>query len=168
MARTCAQNGTEKDSQEGLKIESSRQKETGKAKKWPWEKLLRETLKSWNWHGEGPREKQKRDIHGENGVDALSLMDRRNERRRRRNCHLKDSHWRHYNKEGKRVEGKENSKNEMVERDEESFIWQFNRQQNLRFLRSYLMLHAPMEDNWRQDQTCNLQLAGITLIRIAM
>ena len=32
MARTCAQNGTEKDSQEGLKMESPRQKETGKAK----------------------------------------------------------------------------------------------------------------------------------------
>ena len=32
MARTCAQNGTEKDSQEGLQIKSSRQKETGKAK----------------------------------------------------------------------------------------------------------------------------------------
>ena len=32
MARTCAQNGTEKDSQEGLKMEYSRQKETGKAK----------------------------------------------------------------------------------------------------------------------------------------
>ncbi len=32
MARTCAQNVTEKDSQEGLKMESSRQKETGKAK----------------------------------------------------------------------------------------------------------------------------------------
>ncbi len=29
--RTCTQNGTEKDSQEGLKMESSRQKETGKA-----------------------------------------------------------------------------------------------------------------------------------------
>ncbi len=35
MARTCAQNGTEKDSQEGLKMESSRQKETGKAKNDP-------------------------------------------------------------------------------------------------------------------------------------
>ena len=32
MARTCAQNGTEKGFLEGLKIESSRQKETGKAK----------------------------------------------------------------------------------------------------------------------------------------
>ena len=35
MARTCAQNGKEKDSQEGLKMESSRQKETGKAKNDP-------------------------------------------------------------------------------------------------------------------------------------
>ena len=32
MARTCAQNGTEKDSQEERKMESFRQKETGKAK----------------------------------------------------------------------------------------------------------------------------------------
>ena len=30
MARTPSQNGTEKDSKEGLKMESSRQKETGK------------------------------------------------------------------------------------------------------------------------------------------
>ncbi len=35
MARTCAQNGTENDSQEGLKMESSRQKETGMAKNDP-------------------------------------------------------------------------------------------------------------------------------------
>ncbi len=35
VARTCDQNGTEKDSQEGLKMESSRQKETGKAKNDP-------------------------------------------------------------------------------------------------------------------------------------
>ena len=35
VARTCAQNGTEKDSQEGLKMKSSRQKETGKAKNDP-------------------------------------------------------------------------------------------------------------------------------------
>ena len=33
--RTCAQNETEKDSQEGLKMESSRQKETGEAKNDP-------------------------------------------------------------------------------------------------------------------------------------
>ncbi len=43
MVRTCAQNGTEKDSQEGLKMESSRQKETGKAKNDPEKKPLRET-----------------------------------------------------------------------------------------------------------------------------
>ena len=43
MSRTCAQNGTEKDSQERLKMESSRQKETGKAKNDPEEKPLRET-----------------------------------------------------------------------------------------------------------------------------
>ena len=35
VARTYAQNGTDKDSQEGLKMESSRQKETGKAKNDP-------------------------------------------------------------------------------------------------------------------------------------
>ncbi len=34
-ARTGDQNGTEKDSQEGLKMESSRQKEKGKAKNDP-------------------------------------------------------------------------------------------------------------------------------------
>ena len=48
MAKTCAQNGTEKDSQEGLKMESSKQKETGKAKNDPEKKTLRETLKRWN------------------------------------------------------------------------------------------------------------------------
>ncbi len=35
VARTRAQNGTEKDSQEGLKMESSRQKEKGEAKNDP-------------------------------------------------------------------------------------------------------------------------------------
>ena len=35
VASTRAQNGTEKDSQEGLKMEFSRQKETGKAKNDP-------------------------------------------------------------------------------------------------------------------------------------
>ncbi len=39
-------------------------------------------LKRWNWHGERPREKQKRDIHGGKGVAALSWMDRRNQRKR--------------------------------------------------------------------------------------
>ena len=48
MARTCAQNGTEKDSQEGLKMESSRQNETRKAENDPEKKHLRETLKRWN------------------------------------------------------------------------------------------------------------------------
>ena len=32
MARTCVQDETENDSQSGLKMESSRQKETGKTK----------------------------------------------------------------------------------------------------------------------------------------
>ena len=32
MARTCAQNGIEKDSQEGLKMESSRQRKQGRLK----------------------------------------------------------------------------------------------------------------------------------------
>ncbi len=35
VARICAQNGTQKESQEGLKMESSRQKETGEAKNDP-------------------------------------------------------------------------------------------------------------------------------------
>ena len=35
VARTHAQNGTEKDSQERLKMESSMEKETGKAKNDP-------------------------------------------------------------------------------------------------------------------------------------
>ena len=35
MARTCAQNGTEKDSKEGLKMESSRLNETGLSKNDP-------------------------------------------------------------------------------------------------------------------------------------
>ena len=40
MSRTRAQNGTEKDSQEGLKMEFSRQKETGEAKYDPEKNLL--------------------------------------------------------------------------------------------------------------------------------
>ena len=47
MARTRAKNGTEKDSQEGHKMESSGQKETGKAKN-DREKSLKETLRRWN------------------------------------------------------------------------------------------------------------------------
>ena len=47
--------------------------------KWPWEK----SFKRCNWYGERPRGEQKRDIHGEKGVAALSLMDRCNQRRRR-------------------------------------------------------------------------------------
>ncbi len=38
--------------------------------------------KRCNWHGERPREKQKREIHGGKGVAALSWMDRHNQRRR--------------------------------------------------------------------------------------
>ncbi len=48
MTRTRAQNGTKKDSKEGLKMESSRQKKTGKAKNDPEKKPWRETLKRWN------------------------------------------------------------------------------------------------------------------------
>ena len=57
MARTCAQNGTEKDSQEGLKIESSRQKETQKGKNDP-EKNLCGRLKTDMGNG---RERSKRE-----------------------------------------------------------------------------------------------------------
>ncbi len=56
--------------------------ETGKAKNDPEKNLLGRLLKRWNWHGERPREKQKRENHGEKGVSALSLMDRCKERRR--------------------------------------------------------------------------------------
>ena len=47
LARTCAQNRTDKDYREGLKMESSRQKETGKAKNDP-EKTFEEDLKKMN------------------------------------------------------------------------------------------------------------------------
>ena len=50
MARTCAQNGTEKDSQEGLKMESARQKETGKAKmtlRKTYEKIIKKMEITW-------------------------------------------------------------------------------------------------------------------------
>ena len=40
-------------------MESSRQEGNREGQKWPWEKPLRETLKTWNWHGEQPRGKQK-------------------------------------------------------------------------------------------------------------
>ncbi len=45
MARTCTQNGIEKDFQEGLKMESFRQKETGKAKNDP-EKIFEGDFKN--------------------------------------------------------------------------------------------------------------------------
>ncbi len=44
-------------------------------------KLISKLLKRWNWHGERPREKQMRDIHGGKGEAVLSWMDRRNQRR---------------------------------------------------------------------------------------
>ncbi len=43
IAWTCAQNGTENDSQEGLKMEFSRQKESENAKNDPEKKPLKET-----------------------------------------------------------------------------------------------------------------------------
>ena len=60
MARTSAQNKTEKDPQEGLKMESSRQKETGKAKNDP-EKTFGGDLKKMEltW-GTAEREAKKR------------------------------------------------------------------------------------------------------------
>ena len=39
-------------------------------------KTFEEDLKKMNCHGEQPREKQKREIHGEKRVAALSLIDR--------------------------------------------------------------------------------------------
>ena len=59
MARTRAQNGIEKDSQEGIKMESSRQKETGKAKNDP-EKNLEGDFKKMKLMGNG-RERSKRE-----------------------------------------------------------------------------------------------------------
>ncbi len=56
MARTRAQNGTEKYSQEGPKMESSRQNETGKAKNDP-EKTFEGDLKTDMGNG---RERSKR------------------------------------------------------------------------------------------------------------
>ncbi len=78
MARARLQNGTEKDSHEGLRIESSKQRETGEIKNDP-EKNL------WGWlkndgtdmGNSGERSKSKK------WVAALSLTDRHNERRRR-------------------------------------------------------------------------------------
>ena len=75
VARKRVQNGIEKDSQEGLKMESSRQKETGKAKMTP-KKTLRETKKELTW-GTSERD-QKREFHG---VAALSSMYRSKQRR---------------------------------------------------------------------------------------
>ncbi len=60
MAKTCAQNGTEKDSQEGLKMESSRQKETGKAKYDPEKNLLGRLKNDGTDKGNG-RERSKRE-----------------------------------------------------------------------------------------------------------
>ncbi len=73
MARTCAQNGTEKDSQEG-------QKETGKAKNDP-EKNLWGDLKKMEltW---GTAEREAKERHGGKGVAALIWIDRINQRRR--------------------------------------------------------------------------------------
>ncbi len=67
MARTCAQNGTEKDSQEGLKMESSRQKETGKTKM-----TLRKTFEVDLKRMELTWGTAERDVHGGKGVAALS------------------------------------------------------------------------------------------------
>ncbi len=64
MARKSAQNNTEKDNQEGIKMEYSRQKETVKEKK-DTEKNLKTSL----------------EIHVEKEIAALSLMDNRNKRR---------------------------------------------------------------------------------------
>ncbi len=62
MARTCAQNGTEKDSQEGLKIESSRQKKTGKAINDPEKKTFEGDFKKieLTW---GAAEREAKELH---------------------------------------------------------------------------------------------------------
>ncbi len=83
MARTCAQNGTEKDSQEGLKMESSGERKQGEPKT-----TLRKTFevnfkKMELTRGTAERKRQKSELYGEKGVTALSLMDRSKEKRRK-------------------------------------------------------------------------------------
>ena len=80
MARTCAQNGTEKDSQEGLKMESSRQKETGKTKN-DSRKTFEEDLKKMELTWRTAESEAKDRISCEKGMAALSLMNRGNKRR---------------------------------------------------------------------------------------
>ncbi len=62
MVSTCPQSGTEKDSKEGLKMESFRQRKHGRLKM-----TLRKTfegLKKMELTWGTAREKQNRDIHG--------------------------------------------------------------------------------------------------------
>ncbi len=83
MARTCAQHGTEKDSQEGLKMESSRQKEAGKAKNDP-EKIFEEDLKKMELTWGTAESEAKIEFHGEKGMAGLSLMDRSNKKKKQK------------------------------------------------------------------------------------
>ncbi len=76
MARKNIQNGTEKDSQEGLKMESSRQKEKGKAKNDAEKNLWKDLEKMLLIWGTAEIE-----VHGEKGVPALSSIDRGKQRR---------------------------------------------------------------------------------------
>ncbi len=55
--------------------ESSRQKETGKVKNDPEKNVWGRLKRDGNAMGNGPK-KQKKDIHGEKGIAALSWMDR--------------------------------------------------------------------------------------------
>ncbi len=71
MARTRAQNGTEKDFQEGIKIESSKQEKTGKAKKEP-EKTLEGDFKNMKltW---GTAEREAKEINSRKRSGCIIL-----------------------------------------------------------------------------------------------
>ncbi len=72
VAWTHVQNGTEKDSHDGLNMESFRQKKTGKAKMTlskTFEGNFKKMVLTWEM---AKRAKQKKEFHGEKGVAALS------------------------------------------------------------------------------------------------
>ncbi len=84
VARTCAQNGKEKDSQEGLKIESSRQKDTGKAKNDPEKNLLGTLKKDGTDMGNGRKRskretfmEKKKQLHYPKWIDAIKEEEER-------------------------------------------------------------------------------------------
>ena len=66
MARTRAQNGTEKDSQAGLKMEYSKQKEKNDPEK-NFEEDFKKMELTWGTAGENQKIEE---IHGEKGVST--------------------------------------------------------------------------------------------------